>query len=203
VVLTATSGDLEGAATGTVVIYAASFTSSSPDWLGQTTVFTNTTRATDATDYLWSFGDELTSTLENPARVYADPDVYTIILTATNVEGSGVATGSVTIYSAPAVDFTGSPTQGVVPLNVSFTSIVTTTPPRDPTLAYLWRFGDLETSALRDPVHTYASTGTYTVTLQVSNAAGSAVEIKERHITVREAGVAYHVYLPLVLHQRR
>jgi PKD repeat protein len=113
-----------------------------------------------------------------------------------------VATGAVTLYSAPTVDFTASPTEGVVPLDVSFTSIVTTTPPGDPTLAYLWRFGDAGTSALSDSVHTYAATGTYTVTLQVTNAAGSDVEIKERYITVTEDVVTYHVYLPVILNQR-
>jgi PKD repeat protein len=283
VVLTATSGDLQGVATARVVIYGASFTSSSPDWLGQTTVFTNTSHTTEATDYVWAFGDGLTSTLGSPAHVYAEPGVYTVVLTATNSEGSGVATGTVTIhdvplagfissspdwlgettvfthttvsagptdylwafgdgvmsteehpvhayagagvypvvltatnaagsdvatgtvtvYSAPVVDFTASPTEGVAPLAVAFTAAVTTTPPGDPTLAYLWRFGDTQTSALRDPVHTYTSPGTYTVTLQVGNAAGSDLEIKTAYITAREGSVTFTIHLPLILNQHR
>lgn len=281
VVLTATSGDLEGVATGRVVIYGASFTSSSPDGLGQTTFFTNTTEATEATDYAWSFGDGLTSTLENPDHVYAEPGVYGVVLTATNSEGSGVASGTVTIYdvpqagfdssspdwvgqttvftnttvtmgpteyawsfgdgvtstalspshtytrpgrhtvvltattagnrdaisdtvtvySAPTVDFTASPTEGVAPLGVAFSAAVTTTPADDPTLDYEWRFGDGETGTLRDPVHTYTAPGIYSVTLQVSNAAGKDVEVKNRYINVIGAGDIWTIYLPLVLNE--
>jgi PKD repeat protein len=38
---------------------------------------------------------------------------------------------------------------------------------------YAWDFGDGGTSSARHPQHAYAAAGTYTVTLTVSNAAGS------------------------------
>jgi subtilisin-like proprotein convertase family protein len=40
-------------------------------------------------------------------------------------------------------------------------------------VSYLWNFGDGQTSAQPSPVHQYASTGTYTVTLTAINACGS------------------------------
>lgn len=40
--------------------------------------------------------------------------------------------------------------------------------------SYSWDFGDGATSTLKDPVHTYASTGVYTVKMTATNANGSA-----------------------------
>jgi len=50
--------------------------------------------------------------------------------------------------------------------------------------SWLWDFGDGNTSTLEDPVHTYASNGTYTVTLIVTNAYGSDTLEKVNYITI-------------------
>jgi len=64
----------------------------------------------------------------------------------------------------------------------------------EPLLTYAWDFGDGYTSALEDPVHTYAAAGCYTVTLVVSNQCGEATWTEE--ICVQSP---YHYYyLPLV-----
>ncbi len=47
-----------------------------------------------------------------------------------------------------------------------------------------WDFGDGSFSSERNPTHTYSTAGTYTVSLTVSNAYGSDIEIKENFITV-------------------
>lgn len=52
-----------------------------------------------------------------------------------------------------------------------------------------WDFGDGGTSSLQNPSHTYTQTGTYTVTLQVFNAAGGVDTItKSAWITVTDSG---------------
>lgn len=71
----------------TVVAPLASYESSSPDLLGETTVFTNTSFGTDLT-YAWDFGDGNTSTDANPVHQYAALGVYTATLTASNSLGS-------------------------------------------------------------------------------------------------------------------
>jgi PKD repeat protein len=75
-------------------------------------------------------------------------------------------------------DFTGTPTSGAVPLTVTFTdqSIGAT--------SWSWDFGDTGTSTDKNPIYTYTSVGTYTVTLTVYNATGSDTEIKTDYITV-------------------
>lgn len=200
VVLTAFNDDRQSVATRSVIIYAASFTSSSPDWLGQDSVFTNTTAAGSQAEYLWDLGDGVTSTQEHLTHTYAAPGSYNVVLRAANQAGSGVVTGMMIVYGPPRVDFVASPTFGFRPLSVEFTPIVTTTPPGDPSLAYLWRFGDGTTGTLPSPTHRYGATGVYTVSLQVSNPLTSVEEIKPELLVVREARF---IYLPLVVRDGR
>ena len=196
VVLTATSGDLRDVATRRVVIYAASFTSSSPDWLGQTTIFTNTTAAGRQAEYLWDLGDGLTSTQEHVTHTYASPGFYSVVLKAANAEGSGVVGHDVVVYGPPDVSYVASPTMGFRPLTVEFTPVVSTTPPADPSLAYVWDFGDGRTSTLTSPSHQYVATGVYTVGLRVSNPVTTVVEVKPELVVVKEGR---SIYLPLVV----
>ncbi|WP_375436584.1 GEVED domain-containing protein [uncultured Hymenobacter sp.] len=44
------------------------------------------------TSWLWNFGDNTTSTLQNPNHCYTTPGTYTVTLTATNATGSNVRT---------------------------------------------------------------------------------------------------------------
>ncbi len=75
-------------------------------------------------------------------------------------------------------NFTGSPTSGAVPLTVTFTdqSIGAT--------SWSWNFGDTGTSTSKNPIHTYSTVGTYTVSLTVYNASGSDNIVKTNYITV-------------------
>lgn len=60
------------------------------------------------------------------------------------------------------------------------------TPPGS--LIYQWNFGDGQDSLTMNPTHTYATNGTYTVTLQVKNLVnGSDVATKQQQITVTSA----------------
>lgn len=82
-------------------------------------------------------------------------------------------------------DFTADPTSGSAPLAVAFTD----TSAGGPT-SWRWGFGDGGTSTERNPVHTYAAEGTYTVKLTVENALGSDTVKKTGYITVTEEHVS-------------
>jgi len=148
---------------------AASFTSSSPDWVGQGTVFTNTTVVTSAVvSYQWSFGDGAFSTAVSPTHAYTAPGVYTTTLTATNPAGSSVATDTVTFYAAA---FTSNS-----PVLFGQASVFTNTTATSGTATFLWSFGDgTFGSTLENPTHTYSISGTLTVVLTATNFAGSGV----------------------------
>jgi PKD repeat protein len=83
--------------------------------------------------------------------------------------------------SAPVAGFTGTPTSGTAPLTVIFTDSSTNTP-----TSWLWNFGDSSSvnATQQNPVHTYASAGTYTVALTATNAAGSNTATRTNYITV-------------------
>ncbi|NMB77557.1 MAG: PKD domain-containing protein [Methanomicrobiales archaeon] len=79
----------------------------------------------------------------------------------------------------PTVDFAALPRVGTAPVTVRFTdlSVDATT--------YSWNFGDgSAASANRNPSHTYASGGTYTVSLTATNAFGSSTATKTEFISL-------------------
>ncbi len=83
---------------------------------------------------------------------------------------------------APTATASATPNAGPAPLPVQFSSAGSTDPYGLP-LSYSWNFGDgsgLSTAA--NPSHTYASAGTYTATLTVSN--GSQVGTATTQVTV-------------------
>ncbi|MDQ7787756.1 MAG: PKD domain-containing protein [Thermodesulfovibrionales bacterium] len=79
----------------------------------------------------------------------------------------------------PVANFTGTPTSGVAPLNVSFTDTSSGAP-----TSWSWNFGDGGTSTLQNPSHSYSTPGTYTVSLTATNTYGPDTETKTGYITV-------------------
>jgi len=84
---------------------------------------------------------------------------------------------------APVASFTASPTTGTAPLQVQFTDQSAGT-----ISSWLWNFGDGSTSSERDPIHTYAQAGDYTVSLTVSGPGGNDLETQTGLIHV-EGGI--------------
>jgi len=80
-----------------------------------------------------------------------------------------------------AADFTADKTEGVKPLTVQFTDQST-----GEITSWYWEFGDGETSTEQNPIHTYNSTGYFTVSLTVTGPGGSDTETKENYIHVTE-----------------
>ena len=79
----------------------------------------------------------------------------------------------------PVANFSASPTTGSAPLTVNFTDLSTHNP-----TSWQWDFGDSSTSSEQNPSHIYASQGSYTVSLTVSNANGSNTKTVTNCITV-------------------
>ncbi len=140
----------------------------------------------DPTEWDWDFGDGNVSTEQNPVHTYTSAGTYTVKLTVSNADGSASKDGTITVLQTsepvvPAADFSSSVTSESAPLDVSFTDMSTGSP-----TAWNWDFGDGTNSVDQNPVHSYSSAGTYTVTLTVSNANGTSSKTLE--IDVLEAG---------------
>ncbi len=137
------------------------------------------------TSWSWDFGDTGTDTVQNPSHTYNAVGTYTVTLTATGPGGSDgeTKTDYITVTEpVPVLDFTASPTSGAYPLEVSFTSLSTGDITR-----YCWEFGDNESASGRDLgviSHIYTTAGTYTVTLTVTEPAGSYDKTREDYISV-------------------
>ncbi|AGB02802.1 PKD domain-containing protein [Methanoregula formicica] len=173
---------------------AAGFTSDVTSGKSPFTVQFTDTSTGSPTLWHWDFGDGVTSDIQNPTHSYSttgtDTVTYTVNLTATNLAGSNKTskTGYITLYStAPVVSFTGSPrVSGKAPLTVQFHDTSTLQP-----TAWLWDFGDgsNENATMQNPVHTYASSGTYMVNLTAKNAIGWGTNLsKPGFITVVTPG---------------
>jgi PKD repeat protein len=164
-----------------------------------TVVFTNTSTGGYDTSQ-WDFGDGATGAQTNPTHVYTTSDVYTVTLTISGTSGTDtlVRTNCITVYQPVEAGFTASPRTGEAPLVVQFTDASS-----GPVATWEWSFGDGATSALQHPTHTYVMTRTYTVSLTVRAAGGSAAWpggtdslVRKDYIAVRKEPI---VYLPLTL----
>jgi PKD repeat protein len=134
------------------------------------------------TSWFWSFGDGGTSTLQNPVYSYETAGTYTVILAATNAAGTDTETKGGYINadkaaSAPLAAFVSNVTGGTVPFGVQFVDLSTNSP-----ALWVWSFGDGTTSSLQNPVHTYSTAGTYTVTLTATNEGGSSTVTKAEYL---------------------
>jgi PKD repeat protein len=79
----------------------------------------------------------------------------------------------------PVARFTATPTSGSAPLNVAFTDTCA-----GQITIWTWTFGDNGSSTQRHPHHTYASPGTYTVSLTVNGPGGASTTTGQGYITV-------------------
>jgi PKD repeat protein len=134
------------------------------------------------TAWKWDFGDNTTSTEQNPTHVYNRTGAYNVALTASNDQASDTCTQyrCVIVNAVPAANFTANTTAGKTPLTVQFTDKSTSGAD-----GYQWQFGDGATSTDKNPVHTYMTPGSYSVMLTVSEPDyGSVFVQKPGYITV-------------------
>jgi len=130
--------------------------------------FTNT--SVNGNTFSWTFGDLGISGATNPTHTYALPGFYLVTLSGyvPNSASSDSClltdTAQLKVPLAPAFSFVA----GCSTSPVCFTDLSTFTP-GDNITSWSWNFGDSDTSTSQNPCHTYATGGTYIVTLTVGN----------------------------------
>ncbi|MBU8920539.1 MAG: S8 family serine peptidase [Bacteroidales bacterium] len=92
--------------------------------------------------------------------------------------------------SAPVAAFTGTPTSGDYPLEVTFVDQSANAP-----TSWNWDFGDGGGSTQQNPVYTYNAAGTYTVTLTATNEYGTDDAIESGYITVTDPGSTVYTHV--------
>ena len=162
--------------------------------------------------WTWDFGDEQTASGEDVSHTYTEAGTFNVRLTVEMTDGSrAFAEQEIDIApilpdtyeplpplpplpAAPDINFNAEPIAGEAPLDVFFYS--DTSAGGEPEI-WAWDFGDGGTSALENPSHTYTTPGTYTVSLTVTNAAGSDTETKVDVIHAQSLPVAAFSATPL------
>jgi len=124
------------------------------------------------TNWSWKFGDSGNSTEQNPVYVFSSPGTYGVQLTASNAAGTSTETknGYIVVGQTIKADFNLTPSNEgqTAPLSVAFSDLSSGN-----ILKWNWNFGDAHISTERNPIHTYPSPGTYTITLSVLGLTGS------------------------------
>jgi PKD repeat protein len=128
--------------------------------------FTNETSSNIPLEYLWDFGDGITSTAVSPVHEYAMPGQYAVSLTASDLCGANIVSHPVeAACSAPQAAFSWLAND----LSVAFTNGSSGLFP----LTFIWEFGDGITSTLSSPVHDYSLPATFDVTLSATDLCGT------------------------------
>ena len=122
-----------------------------------------------------------TSSSQNPVVSLDSLTTYKITLKVTNSAGSDtISRYFVTSkYIKPTADFTANTTVVKSGQAVSFLDISK----NDPS-AWAWALGNGDSSYVQNPIYKYKNTGLYTVTMAISNPAGSDSKTKVDFITV-------------------
>lgn len=179
--LTATSSNgCSQAVTKTINIYAlpSAYFSANDVCIGSQTDFTNlSTMPSGGGDYIWRFGDGMTSSLPNPSYKYSASGTYDVHLVA--ITGFGCkdsALGGLSVFDKPKPDFTAADVcDGKAMLFINNSS---------GTVSQTWDFGDGNKTNSFSPSHTYAGANNYKVILTVTNS-NKCTDIFEKMVTVK------------------
>lgn len=125
-----------------------------------------------ATGAFWDFGDGTTSTQLNPVKTFTAPGTYTVTLYNTYARCADSITKQILVLPTPAVDFTVDKQYTCKgPFTVTFQDASPNA------VAWLWNFGDGNTSTQQNPTHTYNADGQYNVTLRITTSFGCEAAI--------------------------
>ncbi|MEO1436484.1 MAG: PKD domain-containing protein, partial [Bacteroidota bacterium] len=155
----------------------------------QTITFTDSTEGM-ADEWFWEFGDGGTSTEQNPMYTYQDTGTFTVCLTVLNRGCPNTTCIDDYITVLPPIALFARLVDCDNPFVATFEdqSIGATD--------WLWQFDENDptaTSILQNPTYTYPDTGTYLVTLEVSNDTTGCTDMLTQLIEIRDPMASFTV----------
>ncbi len=139
------------------------------------TVFNFSSAGTGVTSWNWSFGDNVSSSLQNPSHIYGVSGTYPVSLIVVDNNGCRDTSDTPTIMHVGTtnwVTFNASPDSGCAPLSVTFNNTNANV------VSSLWNFGDGTSSSQYAPTHVYSIPGFYSVTLTVTTSNGCTDSVR-------------------------
>jgi PKD repeat protein len=139
--------------------------------------FTDTSTVVNGTvsAWEWDFGDGQTSAVQDPVHTFTSSGDFDVQLITHTAEGcSDTVFQTLSIYPLPTVQFALN--NACINESVSFDNQSSDPLP----VIYSWNFGDGSAETpMEDPVHTYTTDGSYTVTLVVENSNGCVDSVQQ------------------------
>lgn len=147
------------------------------------------------TRYTWNFGDGTVSTTAgNTSHTYTTAGSHTVTLTLVNSVGTTSTQTVINSTGLPVAQFLVGPDSNPdISTTAPFTLVFTDQSTGSPT-SWLWDFGDGTISSNRNPTHVYSTLGDFTVSLLVTNAAGSNTATVTHAVQVGEPTIANFTY---------
>jgi len=134
------------------------------------------------TSWSWNFGDgSPNSNLDSTSHIYPQTGTYPVSLTITTNEGcteTATLPAGVRLGPAPVPDFTATPLSACADPGITFTNLSSNA------LTYNWDFGDGTNSSETNPVHVFADTGRFTITLTAINNGCRENLVKTFYVTI-------------------
>ena len=169
---------------GTTTVPTAAFVFSPADPQVGQVVFFNAATSTAASgrrlaSYAWNFGDGVTKSGVTTTHDFDRAGAYAVTLTVTDdLDQTRTDTQTVTVVgtttggTAPTAAIVVSPTSPQVGQLVSFTGAASKASTGRTLVQYAWSFGDGGSAVGVTATHTFISSGTYVVTLTVTDSSG-------------------------------
>lgn len=141
-------------------------------------ILTNALHQPDA-QYSWNFGDSTSLNLSNPVKTYNRTGSFTVKLKATSTKGCMAETQRTVTVNAPAVNFAFTATGRTVNFTTALSNIA----------SYKWMFTPQDSASGSSPVFTFPASGTYTVTLIITDNNG-CINTITKQVQVLSTGTA-------------
>ena len=147
--------------------------------VGNSTQFVDSSKTASGNliSWNWSFGDNSSSTLQNPSHPYSTAQNYSVSLIVTNSVGcKDTVKKVVSVVMGPVGAFSINPSVVEALETASFTDL--TTGPST-VVNWFWNFGDASASNLQNPEHSYNGSGDFNVILVVKDINGCVDTVRK------------------------
>ncbi len=134
------------------------------------------------TSFFWDLGNGVTTDLPNPSTTYFNAGLFPVklVIRRGNLKDSIVKLNYIKVEANPVIDFMVSPAAGCAPLLVNFTN--QTTVQNSSIQNYLWDFGNGDTSSTVNPIYTYNTSGSFSVSLTATSLANCKTSVTKSNI---------------------
>lgn len=132
----------------------------------------------------WNFGDGNVASTKDANHVFNTAGTYTVRLIVNDDCSRDTSFVDIVVHPQPNLDFSFSPSTVCVGQEFQFTNLSTGV------TTIFWDFGDTGTSTLSDPVHIYATSGNFPVTLTATSVLFQCTTLITKTVNVAVTPVA-------------